>query len=499
MGVNSNGAVANPILTLENIHVQFGGITALRDEHLSVAPGEIVGLLGQNGAGKSTFVNVAAGAVRPKRGTMFVEGRRVDILGKPREIERVGIKVIHQEPTLVECLSVADNICLGRPGEWRRPAARKQCARKALQLLGSAMNVDRLVSSLGFAERKVVDLARALSTDMKVLLLDEPTGALGQDETDHLLNLLRNLARQGKGIVYVSHDLRVVLAVCTRLVVLRGGRVVLNEPAEAFNLTKLSKALAPTPSKTKQPTTGAEAEIVLEIKRDNQLLQFPRGGIIGLFGLAAGAQFRLTERLFGLGGSIEATLDGKRYTPSGPRNAIKRGVYYVSADRERDGLLGRMSALENLVLPWIERHTWAGTYSRPRAAVVFDKARLHLNITGAFMDGPISALSGGNRQKIVLGRWIFGDRPRVLLLSHPTQGVDVGARRDIAKALRELANDGVTVLVSSSEADEIELICDTTYICFGDHWPRSEAAPDWAESLLQSLLVQMATNTETRV
>jgi len=499
MGVNSKGAVANPILALENIHVQFGGITALRDEYLSVAPGEIVGLLGQNGAGKSTFLNVAAGAVRPQRGTMFVEGHRVDILGNPREIERVGIKVIHQEPTLVECLSVADNICLGRPGEWRRPATRKQYARKALQLLGSTMNVDRPVSSLGFAERQVVDLARALSTDMKVLLLDEPTGALGQEETDHLRNLLRSLARQGKGIVYVSHDLRGVLAVCTRLVVLRGGRVVLNESAEAFNLTKLSEALAPVSAKIKQPTTKAKAEIVLGIKRDKQLLQFPRGAIVGLFGLAAGPQFHLAERLFGLGEPIEATLDGKRYAPSGPRNAIKRGVYYVSADRERDGLLGRMSALENLVLPWIERHTSAGAYSRARAAVVFNKTKLHLNITGAHMDGPISALSGGNRQKIVLGRWIFGDRPRVLLLSHPTQGVDVGARRDIAKSLRELASNGVTVLVSSSEADEIELLCDATYICFGDYWPRSEATPDWAESLLRSLLLQTATNTEMRV
>jgi ABC-type sugar transport system ATPase subunit len=499
MGVNGKATVDNPILVLEGIHVQFGGVTALHDEHLSVARGEIVGLLGHNGAGKSTLVNVATGAIRPQRGTMFVDGRCVEILGNPREVERFGVKVIHQEPALVESLSVTDNICMGRPDEWRRPIAREQCARKALQLLDSTINVDRRVSSLGFGERQVVDLARALSSDIKVLFLDEPTSALGQQETDHLHSLLRKLANQGKGIVYVSHGLRDVLAVCTRLVVLRGGRVALDVPAEVFDLAKLSEALAPGLVKAKQPSAKAKAEVVLEIKQGKQLLQFPRGEIVGLFGMAAGPQFNLAERLFGVGEPIEATLGGEQYAPSGPRNAIRRGVYYVSADRERDALLGHMSALENLVLPWMEQHTWGGAYSRAKAAVVFNRAKIRLNITGGHMDGPISALSGGNRQKIVLGRWMFGDRPRVLLLCHPTQGVDVGARLDIAKALRELASDGVTVLVSSSEADEIELICDTAYTCFGDYWPRSEAIPDWAESLLQSLIEQATTNTEPRV
>jgi ABC-type sugar transport system ATPase subunit len=496
MGPNRKANAVNPILVMERIHVQFGTVTALHDEHLSVAPGEIVGLLGHNGAGKSTFVNVAAGAIRPQQGAMFVDGRRAEIFGNPREIERLGIKVIHQEPALVESLSVADNISLGRPEEWYGPARRKQYARKALHLLESAMNVDRFVSSLSLAERQGVDLARALSSDMKVLFLDEPIGMLGQQETDHLHSLLRELARRGKAIVYVSHGLRAALAVCTRLVVLRDGRVMLNEPAEALSVARLSDALAAGVGAATQPSTKAKAEIVLEVKQGQQLLQFQRGQIVGLFGMPAGPQLDMAARLFGVGGPIEAKLDGALYAPTSPRNAIRRGVYYVSPDRERDGLLGHMSALENLVLPWIERHTWKGAYSRSKAAVMFGKARVRLNITGGHMDGPVSELSGGNRQKIVLGRWIFGDRPRVLLLCHPTQGVDVATRLDIAKALRELANDGVTVLVSSSEADEIELICDAAYTCFGNYWPRSEAGPDLAQRLLQSLIEQAATNTE---
>jgi ABC-type sugar transport system ATPase subunit len=499
MDSNQKAAVASPILALENIGVRFGDVTALHDETLCVAPGEIVGLLGHNGAGKSTFINVAAGAIRPQRGSVTIDGRRVEIFGVPREVERVGIRVIHQEPALVESLSVADNISLGRLEERRRPAARKRHARRALQLLGSVMNVDRLVSSLDFGERRVVDLARALSSDVRVLFLDEPTGALGEQETDRLHNLLRELARQGKGVVYVSHSLRGALAVCTRLVVLRGGRVIMNEPAETYNLTRLSEALAPGRRTTKSASGRAKAKIVLEVRQNQQMLQFPRGQIVGLFGIAGGPQFNLTERLFGVGEPIQAKLEGELYAPSGPRNAIAHGVYYVSADRERDGLLGHMSAVENLVLPWIARHTWARGYSRAKAAVVFDEMKVRLNIIGGSMDRPVSALSGGNRQKIVLGRWMCGDRPKVLLLSHPTQGIDVKARSEIAKALHGLASQGVTVLVSSSEADEIELVCDAAYTCLGDYWPRSEAASNWAGFLLQSLVDMAAKNSEARV
>ena len=499
MGASVTALVANPLLALEGIHVRFGGTTALYGEDLNIAPGEIVGLLGHNGAGKTTFINVATGAVRPHRGALFMDGQRADILGNPGEIDRAGIKVIHQEPALADSLSVADNICLERPDEWLRATTRKERARGALKLVASAIDVDRLASSLNFAERQAVSLARALSSNLKVLFLDEPTAALGQQETEQLHKLLQQLAQQGKGIVYVSHRLRDALAICTRLVVLRDGRVVLNEPAQAFDSARLSEALAPGVGQAGKSTIKAEEKISLEVRHDTQSLQFRQGEIVGLFGMAAGPQFNLVARLFGVGMPIEARLDGEPYAPSGPRNAIKRGVYYVSADRERDGLLGHMSTLENLALPWLKRYTTAGMYSRVKAAIVFNQARLTLDIPSEHMDASILALSGGNRQKIVLGRWIFCDRPKVLLLSHPTQGIDVGARIDIVSALRELADAGATVLVSSSEADEIELICDAAYTCIGDYWLRSEPTLGWSEKLLQSLIGQAAANKGTPV
>lgn len=330
---------ADPILTLEGIHVQFGGITALHDEGFSVNPGEIIGLLGHNGAGKSTLVNVATGAIHPQRGSMRVNGRGVVALGDPREIERAGIKVIHQEPALAETLSVADNISLGRSEEWLSPPQRKAYARNALSLLGSGMNVDRPVASLEFGEKQIVDLARALSTDLKVLFLDEPTGALGQHETDRLHALLRKLAGQGRGIVYVSHRLRDILEVCTRLVVLRGGRVVLNQPAHTFTVSKLSEALAPGLRRSDAVAARTKGALSLTVRQHAQELEFRRGEIVGLFGMAAGPQFTLLERLFGFGESIQATLNGVAYRPAEPRDAIRQGVYYVSANREREGLV----------------------------------------------------------------------------------------------------------------------------------------------------------------
>lgn len=491
-GNGSTGSV-EPLLSLNGIHVGFGGIVALHDENFSVRPGEIVGLLGHNGAGKSTLVNVATGAVRPQRGTMIIQGQPVTALGNPSEIERAGVKVIHQEPALAQYLSVADNITLGRKEEWLPRQSRRDHARRALGLLGSTINVDRPVSSLEFGEKQIVDLARALSTDLKVLFLDEPTGALGQQEADRLHNLLRRLAEQGRGIIYVSHRLRDILSVCTRLVVLRGGKVVLDQPAADFTVARLSAALAPGMEGTERQSRAKTGAIGLTVRHGGQELSFARGQITGLFGMAAGPQFALLQSLFGCGMRAQAGLGSRPFSPASPRDAIRNGVYYVSANREKEGLLTHMTALDNLILPWIDRYKSGLLYSHAKAAAAYLVAQKSLNIRGGHMDGLVSALSGGNRQKVTLGRWIFGNRPKVLLLAQPTQGVDVGARLDIARALGELAENGVTVLVASSEADEIELLCDRAYTCVGDEWTESRASASWSETLLKSLVDQRAT------
>ena len=486
--------VGGALLRMSDVHVAFGGNIALADVSFEIRPGEIVGLLGHNGAGKSTLVNVATGALSPQRGTMEVKGKSVALRGNPRDMERAGIKVIHQEPALSDILSIADNITLGRPEEKFSPRKRRQIAKDALALLGSTMDVDQLVSALAFGEKQIVDLARVLSTHLHVLFLDEPTGALGQHEADRLHDLLRQLASEGHGIVYVSHRLRDILAVCTRLVVLRGGHVVLDRPAAGFSVAELSAALVPEVQVIEHiPVSTAQDETVLSVDwLDGQSFRFERGAIIGLFGMAAGPQFAFLEALYGLGAQVEAEVEGRRYNPHSPRDAIRRGVYYVSANRERDGLLADMSALDNLVLPWMDDHTTLLAFSRAKAANVYSRAREDLNVEGGHMDAPIVALSGGNRQKLVVGRWLFGQQPKVLLLSQPTQGVDVGARVDIARALRRLTNAGVVVLIASSESDEIELLCDRAYVCEGESWQAFPRSADWSERLLEALIRRAA-------
>jgi ABC-type sugar transport system ATPase subunit len=487
-------AAGAPLLALEDVQVVYGGTVALDGVDFAVHPGEIIGLLGHNGAGKSTLVNVASGAHRPKRGTMHVNGEPTPLRGDPRQMEQLGVKVIHQDPALAPNLSICDNIVLGREAERRSRTERRRVAREALALLGSSLNVDRPVSSLEFGERQIVDLARALSANLSVLFLDEPTGALGPQQTESLHALLRKLAAEGHGLVYVSHRLRDIIEVCTRLVVLRGGKVVMDEPARGFSVAALSEALAPGVESVRheQRAERVSAEPPLRLKRQGQPMTFGRREIVGLFGMAAGPQFEVLSSLFGLGEPMEAELEGRPFSPRSPRAAIASNVYYVSADREREGLLPEMSALDNLVMPWLSLHTRRLSVSRAKTTAVYRRAKEALDVRGGDMDAPIGAFSGGNRQKLVVGRWLCGRRPAVLLLSQPTQGVDVGARMDIARALRRLSDEGTAVVVASSEADEITLLCDRAYICEGDAWAESLPGEVWEERLLQGLMVRAA-------
>ncbi|MEA2288500.1 MAG: ribose transport system ATP-binding protein [Solirubrobacteraceae bacterium] len=490
-----DSAAVAPLISMEGVHVAFGPTVAVADETFRVRPGEIVGLLGHNGAGKSTLVNVATGAVRPQRGTMTLDGVDVPLRGEPRAVERLGIKVIHQEPALAANLSIADNITLGHDDERLPRKRRRQIARDALALLGSELNPDRPVGTLAFGERQIVDLARALSTNLKVLFLDEPTGALGRHETEELHAILRKLAGEGRAIVYISHRLRDIVDVCTRIVAMREGRIVLDEPAQGFTVPALSEALAPgvTVGDDRRAAAAEAADEVLDVDWHGQRIGFSRGEIVGLYGMAAGPQFRLLHALFGLDERVEARLEGTPFSPRAPRDAIARGVYLVSADRERDGLVPDMSALDNLIMPWLQRFTRYGALSRGKTAGVYTEAKEALDVRGAPMDAPVSAFSGGNKQKFVLGRWLYGRRPSVLLLSQPTQGVDVGARLDIARALRKLADDGVTVVVASSETDEIGLLCDRAVVCEGDEWVLQPREDGWEERLLEGLIARVGT------
>lgn len=476
-----------PRLELDGISVQFGATRALNDIDLTVPAGQIVGLLGHNGAGKTTLFNVVSGVIPASSGRFRIDGVEADHGLTPREAGELGIAIIHQEPALAPNLTVLDNLFLGRGTRGSR-AARREDARRALKRVGSGVPLDTPVGALGLGERQLVDLARGLlAGDMKMLLLDEPTAALGKAETDYLHALIRSLAADGVTVMYVSHRLPDILDVCDRIVVLRGGEVVGDDLSTAFTPAKLAAALVPDI----EEHVFATADIgprVLEIQ-SRPGFEARRGEVVGLFGMAGGEQFALLEALGGQRGRFPLVWDGRPLTITSPADAITKGIFLVPADREREGLLHGQSALENVMMPWYATPWWGAFWVTDRSGLdVYEQARVDFGITGPGADAAMSSFSGGNRQKHLLARWTHPHTPRLLLLAQPTQGVDVGAKVDIVRVVRETALRGVTVLVASAESDEIASMCDRAYVMVGDRVagiPRSER---FDEDLLATLL-----------
>ena len=478
-------AVPTLRLELRDITVDFGATRALSRVSADIAPGEIVGLLGHNGAGKSTLFNVLAGVIRATGGSFLLDGEEVPSGVTPRDVAALGIAILHQEPALAANLTVFENLWLAQSAA--RGVDRRRAAAEALARVGAELDLDLPVATLSLGQRQLVGLARGLlGRDMRVLLLDEPTAALGKHETEALHRLIRRFADEGVTVIYVSHRLPDILSVCERIMILSGGRLVADEAASGFTPKRLARALAPDMI-TAEQTAAEIGELGLAVSHGGRRLEMHRGEVVGLFGMAAGEQFRLIERIFGMHGRSAFELGGAAVEVGSPRQAMRRGVHLVPADREKDGLISGMSAAENVFLPWYS--AGGGWWIDERnGTATYDAARAKLNIMGPSRAEPIDGFSGGNRQKHLLARWMFAERPEVLLLAQPTQGVDVGAKADIVRAVRELAANGATVVVASAESDEIASMCDRAYVLLGARVSELTRTPDFDERLLADLL-----------
>jgi ABC-type sugar transport system ATPase subunit len=436
-------------LELRGVEKSFGGVRALRGVDFDVSPGEIVGLLGGNGAGKSTLMKIAAGVHQPDAGTVSIGGQSP---ASPADAIRLGVSLVRQELIQAEDLDVGSNVLLGhephRFGIIDRPALYSR-ARKVLERVGGDIDPHTPLRLLSPGQKQRTEIARALSLDAKVLLLDEPTATLSETDAARLFDLLRDLRKNGIAMVYISHRLREVLEITNRVVCLRDGERVAELVTRDATLDKLVELLAGTSNVQEAPPAPARSEVVLSV-RGRVSFDLHAGEILGLAGLVGAGRSSVLRELFGVRPCrLEVKAGEKPLSIQNPRDAMAAGFGLVPEERGSQGLILSMLVERNLALPSLHRFLLEDEMAIARPYI--ERFRIRAG-------GPASGLSGGNQQKIVLGKWMARN-PKVLLLDEPTRGLDVRAKRDVHDVVRELAAAGTAIIVSSSEAEEIAALC----------------------------------------
>lgn len=467
------------ILAASEIHKRFGGVHALRGARLELQHGEVHALVGENGSGKSTLLRILSGQIRADSGWTVLDGREV-VLPNPTIALRHGIVTVTQETTLVPDLSIAENVFLGRRMsrarvgiDWKSTNHR---ALEVLRRLNLDLNPATHVRRLRPDQQQMVEIARALSMDARIFILDEPTSALTDDEVEALFRIVRRLREERVAIVFVSHRLNEVFAIADRITVLRDGLTVGSRPAAEFDKRSLislmigreqeESAVHTARSRAGQAALGVR-HLTLPGVLDDVNLEVTPGEIVGLAGLVGAGRSEVLESIFGLHreamGRFE--LAGKPVRFRSPRQAVKRGLAFVPSDRKLLGLVLSQSVRENVMmvctaLTWRLRHPSIRSEMR-----IVHQALRNLQIQASSTQASVSTLSGGNQQKVVLAKWL-ALKPKVMMLDEPTRGVDVGAKAEIYRLLREAAETGIGILVSSSETPELLTLCDRVLVMF---------------------------------
>lgn len=461
-----------PTLTMRGIVKSFPGVAALRGVDFDVLPGEIHCLIGENGAGKSTLMRVLSGAQTPDAGQIEVGGETFAALS-PTLGYRLGIGMIHQEADLVPALSAGDNIFLGhervRTGGLLDKAAMRAELGRLFTRLNLTFPASSIVRDLSPAQRQLVQIAKALSRNIRVLVLDEPTAALTENEAGYLFDLLRDLRRQGIGMVYVSHRLNEVIEIADRVTVLRDGDHVVTLPIGAVTREDLISAMVGRHVDIDaRADSSATGEVVLSVRKlsvngqfDNVSFDLRKGEVVGLAGLVGAGRSEVLECLFGITtpDSGTVTLDGRLVRIRSPLEAIRAGFGLIPEERRESGLVLGRSVAENLAFPVLDRLSSVGILSRGRLAEMASALVARLAIRTPSLSHLVRTLSGGNQQKIVIGKWL-GAETRILLLDEPTRGVDINAKFELYRLIRELAAKGMSVVMASSELPELLALCD---------------------------------------
>jgi ABC-type sugar transport system ATPase subunit len=477
---NDAGPGSRTVLEAVGLSKSYGGQAALDGASLSIRAGEVHGLVGENGAGKSTLIKILAGSVRRDGGAVSVDGELAEIRDE-RAAEQLGLHFVHQDVGLVDRLTVAENIYLGRElggRGWTYSASETQ--RRAKNVLERFEDVDpgQKVAALSVAERWMVAIARACDGAARVIVMDEPTVALSDTEVSRVFEAIARLKMEGIAVVFVTHRLSEVLAICDRVTVMKDGRTVGTHPVHGLareQLVRLIVGEMHVEVDGSQPVAASRGEVILRAEGisggplKGVSLDIRAGEVLGIAGLVGSGRSSLVRTLFGAerpsAGNIE--LDGKRLRLRHPASAIKAGIAMIPEERRVEGLLMLRSIRENTVLAHLPRtRVMAGVPipSRRREDAV---TRTEISDLAIKARGPaqlVGLLSGGNQQKVLLSRWLVGSNLRVLLLDEPTKGIDVGAKGELFAIIRRLAAKGVAVVFVSSDLDEVARACDRVVV-----------------------------------
>ncbi|OLS36747.1 sugar ABC transporter ATP-binding protein [Bacillus sp. MRMR6] len=485
-----------PLLIMDGITKEFPGVKALSNVQLKLYPGEVHALMGENGAGKSTLIKVLTGVYSIDEGSVTLEGRPIHIQS-PLESQNLGISTVYQEVNLCTNLSVVENIFIGREIMKRGKIDWKEMTRQAKELLKSRMNLEidvtKQLSAYSVAIQQMIAIARALNVSAKVLILDEPTSSLDQNEVDQLFNVMRKLKKEGLAIVFVSHFLDQIYEITDRLTVLRNGKWIgeyLTKDIERLELVSkmIGKDLNELNDKKKSGSVNNKENKELFLQGTNVSkkgniepfdISIHKGEIVGLAGLLGSGRSELARLLFGAdkADAGDITVNGRKVQLNSPRQAIANKIAFCSENRKTEGIIGDLTIRENMILAIQGVHGWYKFIPKKKQIEIADKYIKLLNINPPNPEHLIKNLSGGNQQKVMLARWLITN-PDLLILDEPTRGIDIGAKTEIQKLMLSLSRDGMSILFVSSELEEVLRTCSRIAV-LRDHKKVSEIDNDY--------------------
>jgi ribose transport system ATP-binding protein len=467
--------MAKPILEFSGICKRFPGVVALDNVSFSVAPAEVVALIGENGAGKSTLMKTLGGVHQPDEGTIRIDGQPVTIRSVGDSVG-LGIGFVHQELNNLDNLDVAANLFLGREPRWGGPLNlldRRTMIEESRKYLGRLeLNISPTtpLRNLSLAQQQMVEIARALSQNARILILDEPTSSLTSTETVRLLATVKDLRAQGVSVIYISHRLGEILQIADRVVALRDGKNAGELPREQITHDNMVRLMVGRDlNNFYVHGTGGHYAKRLEVRglrtsaHPERTIDFSVDGgeILGFAGLVGAGRSEMAQAIFGVDPPLagEIRLDGEPISIRKARDAIKAGIYLVPEDRRKTGLVTPMTIRENITLAGLKRYTTAGLISKGKERTVANEQVKALRVKTHSLEAKAMNLSGGNQQKVVLGKWLSLD-PKILIVDEPTRGIDVGAKAEIYRLLRALADRGTAVIAISSDMEEVLGISD---------------------------------------